>query len=227
MELWQIGLIALAVAGLIALIVANRADRRSAARREVAIHSVPDREIPRLDPATPAPEYVTETVARQEPTGAPSTELDSAARAALRRLVASEKAIQLAAGYPDRAFATDSVTGWAVLPSPLILYVAERVTSMRELLPVLELLDAVSQSLVVVAPGFADEVVDTLRVNKIQRKLRVVPVPTSANLTRIITATGGDVVTAQDMQAGYLPREALGTASQWVSSRDASWVITD
>lgn len=224
MELWQIGLIVLGVGGLAALVMASRADRRSAARVKAAIKNPPDREIPKFDPATPAPEYLAELEARTEPPAAPSTELTAADRAELRRALDSGSAVKMTDGYPYRDFATDSETGWAVLPNALILYAADEVTSMRELLAIIELVGA-SESLVVVAPKFADEVVDTLRVNKIQRKLRVVAVLSAADPAPMIAVTGGEPVPGRDLQAGYVPRATLGTAAQWVSSPDASWAI--
>lgn len=215
-----------AVVGVVALFLAARRDRRSAARVRAAMKSVPDREIPRFDPETPAPEYLAELEARERPPAAPSTDLGAAERSELRRLIASDRAVRLDGGYPDRDFATDAETGWAVLPDALILYTADEVAAMRELLPVLDQMPA-SQSLVVVAPRFGDEVIGTLRVNMIQRKLRAVPVLSAADLTTTIAATGGEMVTSQDLKAGYLPRTALGEARWWISDPDTSWIIAD
>jgi hypothetical protein len=154
--------------------------------------------------------------------GAASTDLTADERTSLRSRLDAE-ATRIAGGYVQRAFATDSATKWAVLDEPLVLVASDTVSTMRELLPVLALLDG--HALVITAPGYAGDVVDTLRANRTQRTLRVCAVTTDHDPTDLAALVHGRPTTAADRQAGYIPRESLGRPQRWVSDSAASWII--
>ncbi|WP_028709712.1 hypothetical protein [Propionicicella superfundia] len=223
MEAWQIGLIVFAIVGAAALVLAYRRDRTTAARVKEALRNPPDRQIPGLDPATSAPHYLTDAESRQSPAGAPSTDLNAEQRKALHDRLDTTEVARIPGGYPQREFATDSPTGWAVLDDPLVLVSSDEITAMRELLPVLALLD--EHPLVVVAPGFTADVVDTLRANKTRRALSVCPVITDHGPAALADLVDGRPLTAADLQAGYVPRDALGRARRWISDAKQSWIV--
>lgn len=223
MEPWQIGLIVFAALGLAVLSIAYVRDRTTARRVKEALKSPPDRDIPRFDPSVPRPEYLTELESRDDPPGVASTALTDDDRVALRELITTDAAHRMVGGYPIREFATDRDTGWSVLDGPVVLIAADEVTSMRELLPVIE--TAAQRPLVIVAPGFSNEVVDTLRVNKSQRKLRVCPVLTAEDPHVLAGLLDGQPLTGSDLRSGYVPDAALGHPSRWVCDDSQSWII--
>jgi hypothetical protein len=221
MEPWLFGLIAFAVIGLAALLLANRADRRRAREIRETMSNPPDRPIPALGDDAPSPDYLLEEQAFTPPPGAEPTELDEDTRQAIRAQLTH--ATRIDGGYPRKEFATDTPTGWAVLYQPSVLVSNDEIVSLRELLPVIAA--SAGRPLVLVAPGFSRDVIDTLAVNRIQDKLAVCPVVTDHDPADLAHLVGGAALDGTDLQAGYVPASALGQPGLWVSARTESWLI--
>lgn len=112
----------------------------------------------------------------------------------------------------------------AIYAAPRILLIDGSISTMRELLPLLATTSPASAA-VVVALGFADDVLATLRANR--RALRTPVVAAQASrrdLYELAAVVDGEVLTEQDLRAGYIPGAALGRAVSWVSDECQLWV---
>jgi len=210
MNWWVVGLGGLAA--LAAVVVAFLVDRDSAKRRRDTLAAPPDR--PALAPlATPL--YVTPDAVKPA-----RVDLSGQARAAIDHDLAAATAIE--AGWASADFVTDQPSGWAVLDEPLVL-VAEAVTSVRALYPVVERAKAAATGLVVVAETVDTSVVATLALNALSGTLSCLVIRTTS-VQEVASATQGTVVSAADLQADYLPEGCLGHCQRWVASHDQSWI---
>ncbi len=226
MEPWVIGLIALLVVGLGVIVYGALHDRARNRRRAAEMLAPPPRVIPQFKPDAPAPHYLSELQARRPPPEAESTDLTPSQREAIRAQLSDSATVTISAGYASKDFATDRSSGWAVLDSPRVLVCADPVTSMRELLTVLEKLIISRTPVVLIAPAIADEVRTTLEVNKIRQLIQVVAVTAmEADLRAIAAATHARLIDRADRQSGYLDLDRLGRCARWVSTPTASHVI--
>ena len=213
----MVGLVALLVVGVTVIVFGAVADRVKNRRRAAAMLAPPERSIPNLSPNAPPPRYLSELQARRPPAGAAPA--GSAAPAAVL-----EAATKVPAGYASRDFVT--ADGQAVLDDPLVLVCADPVATVRELLPVLEQVLRAGRPLALVAPELAPEVIGTLEVNVIQRKVALVAVVADEPArTTIARVTGAEPVDRADRQSGYLTPAQLGHVAQWVSTRDATYLV--
>jgi hypothetical protein len=224
---WTLGLIAVLVLGLSAIVYGALHDRARNRRALAEMLSPPDRTIPRFAPDTPAPQYLSELQARRAPAGAISTALTTGERERLTAALRDPVTTNVAAGFASAAFVTDESTSWAVLDHPAVLVCADRITSIRELLPAMERSAMSARGLVIAAPDFAPEALATLEVNVIQQKLRLLAVRTGEGtaLTQIAEQSGATPLERSDLQAGYLPAEQLGHCARWVSDQTRSWLL--
>ena len=226
MEPWIIGLIALVAVGLGVIIYGALHDRARNRRRAAEMLAPPPRTIPHFKADSPAPHYLSDLQARRAPPDAEPTDLTSSQREAISAQLSDPATITIRAGYASKDFVTDRSSGWAVLESPRVLVCADPVTSMRELLTVLEKLIISRTPVVLIAPAIADEVRTTLEVNKIRQLIQVVAVTApEADLRTIAAATHGRLIDRADRQAGYLDLDRLGRCARWVSTPTASHVI--
>jgi len=79
-------------------------------------------------------------------------------------------------GYLSPYFVTDSETMAAELENPLILLSEKKISSMRELLPILEEVARLGRSILIIAEDVAGEALATLVVNKLRGTLSVAAV---------------------------------------------------
>lgn len=225
MQPWVIGLVLVLVAGVGIILYGALSDRTAHRRRVAELTSVPDRRIPQFSPEpAAAPRYLSELQARREPEGA-APGLSTEERRRLRDQL--DRAVTVPLGYASRDFVTDRETGWAVLDQPAVLVCAEPVTSLRELVGLLEKTLLGDRSLVIVTPAVDADVLATLEVNRIQRLLRVVVVlgRDPRPVDEVCAATGARLVSRIDLQAGYVTDAELGRCERWVSTDRRSHVI--
>jgi hypothetical protein len=226
-DAWSLGLVVLVVVGLGVILFGALWDRARNRRRAAEMLAPPQRVIPHFRPDTPAPQYLSELQARRPPTTATGPALSTGERAQLGRLLEEGVGVTIRTGYASSDFVTDATSGWAVLDDPVVLVCADQVASVRELLGVLERMVLSQTPLVVVAPELAPEVIATLEVNRIQRRLALVVVvaPDDDQRAAVARACAATPTDRSDRQAGYLPPSVLGSCGRWVSTARTSHVL--
>ena len=141
-----------------------------------------------------------------------------------------QKGMYFNRGYISRKFITDEAQQSAVLNGPYILLLADKLTSMVHLLPILEQVARAGRSLLVIADDVEGEALATLITNHIKGTLLSVAVRTPGQALRteiledIAIATGGTVIG----YASVLPQarlSQLGEADRAEVSNSSTWLI--
>jgi len=108
--------------------------------------------------------------------------------------------MQFDRGYKSPYFVTNNNTMSAVLDSPLILISENKITQVKELLPILEAVSSQSKSLLIIAEDIDQEALATLIVNKMRGTMKVcaVKAPEFGDRRKLILediaiTTGGQV----------------------------------
>ncbi|BBX65447.1 60 kDa chaperonin 1 [Mycobacterium saskatchewanense] len=136
-------------------------------------------------------------------------------------------------GFLSAYFVTDFDSQEAVLDDPLILLHQDKISSLPDLLPILEKVAEAGKPLVIIAEDVEGEALATLVVNSIRKTLRAVAVKApffgdrrKAFLQDLAIVTGGEVV---NPDTGLLLREVglevLGSARRVVVSKDDTIVV--
>lgn len=229
MEGWQIGLIAVLVVGVAVILFGALKDRRTNARRRREMLAPPEREIPKFSPDSPTPNYLSELQARRPPTDAQSTGLSADERAHFRSAIRQPGVTTIDAGYASTDLVTDPATGWSVLRHPNILVSSEAITTIRELLAILERQLPTNRPLVVVAPAISPELIGTFEVNHIRQLLTVLPVIVADPDIRaqVAESTGATPMSRTDLQSGYAAPQLLGSCGTWIATPDRSYLLPD
>ena len=229
MEGWQVGLIAVIVVGLAAIVFGAVRDRRLNERRRREMLAPPAREIPRFSPDAPPPAYLSELQARRPPADAQPTELTDEERADLRRAIEQPGVTTVEVGYASTDLISDPTTGWSVLRRPDVLVSAGPIAMVRELLGILENQVPTGRPLVVVAPAIGQELIATFEVNHIQQVITILPVVAAdpATLARIAVATGATAMSQTDLRSGFNVPGLLGSCGTWISSPSRSYLLPE
>ncbi|MFZ1290826.1 MAG: chaperonin GroEL [Melioribacteraceae bacterium] len=141
--------------------------------------------------------------------------------------------MQFDRGYLSPYFVTDSETMEAVLESPQILIHDKKISSMKDLLPILEKVAQAGRPLLIISEDLEGEALATLVVNKLRGTLRVAAVKApgfgdrrKAMLEDIAVLTGGTVISEE---RGYKLENAtvefLGTAKKVVIDKDNTTIV--
>jgi chaperonin GroEL len=136
-------------------------------------------------------------------------------------------------GFLSAYFVTDFDSQEAVLDDPLILLHQDKITSLPDLLPLLEKVAESGKPLVIIAEDVEGEPLATLVVNSIRKTLKAVAVKSpyfgdrrKAFLQDLAAVTGAEVV---NPDAGLLLREVglevMGSARRVVVSKDETIVV--
>ena len=136
-------------------------------------------------------------------------------------------------GYISPYFVTDTERMEAVLDDPYILIVDGKVSSLKDLLPILEKVQQTGKALLVIAEDVDGEALAGLIVNKIRGTFKSVAVKApafgdrrKAMLGDIATLTGGQVVSETvGLSLDTLPVEMLGRARSVTVSKDATTIV--
>jgi chaperonin GroEL len=137
--------------------------------------------------------------------------------------------LEIAGGYLSPDFVTDRARGEARLQDPYILIVKGRVTSMRQILGVLEAVAKTGRALLVVADDIEGEALATLVINKIRGSLRCCAARVSASqagsdaIDDMASITGAAVVSEGDFQT--LSLKDLGSATGAVVTANRTTII--
>ncbi len=141
--------------------------------------------------------------------------------------------MQFDRGYLSPYFVTDSERMEAVLEEPMILIHDKKVSSMKDLLPILEKVAQMGRPLLIIAEDIEGEALATLVVNKLRGTLKVAAVKApgfgdrrKAMLEDISVLTGGQVISEE---VGFKLENAvvsdLGTAKRVVIDKDNTTII--
>jgi chaperonin GroEL len=136
-------------------------------------------------------------------------------------------------GFLSAYFVTDFDSQEAVLDDPLILLHQDKITSLPDLLPMLEKVAESGKPLLIIAEDIEGEALATLVVNSIRKTLKAVAVKApyfgdrrKAFLEDLAIVTGGQVV---NPDAGLVLREVgadvLGSARRVVVSKDDTILV--
>ncbi len=141
--------------------------------------------------------------------------------------------MQFDRGYQSPYFVTDPERMEAVLEDPMILIHDKKVSSMKDLLPILEKVAQMGKPLLIIAEDVEGEALATLVVNKLRGTLKVCAVKApgfgdrrKAMLQDIAVLTGGQVISEE---VGFKLENAvvsdLGSAKRVVIDKDNTTVI--
>jgi chaperonin GroEL len=136
-------------------------------------------------------------------------------------------------GYLSPYFITDPERMEVVLENPVILIHEKKISSMTDLLPVLELVARASRPLLIIAEDIEGEALATIVVNKLRGTLRVAAVKApgygdrrKAMLEDIAILTNGRAVTEDlGMKLESLKIDDLGQAKKVTIDKDTTTII--
>jgi chaperonin GroEL len=141
--------------------------------------------------------------------------------------------MQFDRGYLSPYFVTDPERMEAVLDNPYILINEKKVSSMKDLLPILEQVAKLGKPLLIIAEDVEGEALATLVVNKLRGTLNVAAVKApgfgdrrKAMLEDIATMTGGQVI-SEDMgvKLESITVDDLGQAAKITIDKDNTTVV--
>ncbi len=136
-------------------------------------------------------------------------------------------------GYISGYFVTDPERQEAVLEDPYILLVSGKVSTVKDLLPLLEKVIQAGKALLIIAEDVEGEALSTLVVNKLRGTFKSVAVKApgfgdrrKAQLADIAILTGGEVISEEvglSLEGAGL--EQLGTARKVVVTKDETTIV--
>ncbi|MEU2033058.1 chaperonin GroEL [Nocardia amamiensis] len=136
-------------------------------------------------------------------------------------------------GYISGYFVTDPERQEAVLEDPYILLVGSKVSTVKDLLPLLEKVIQAGKPLLIIAEDVEGEALSTLVVNKIRGTFKSVAVKApgfgdrrKAQLADIAILTGGEVISEEvglSLEAAGV--ELLGQARKVVVTKDETTIV--
>ncbi|WP_433660066.1 chaperonin GroEL [Nocardia sp. CA-128927] len=136
-------------------------------------------------------------------------------------------------GYISGYFVTDPERQEAVLEDPYILLVGSKISTVKDLLPLLEKVIQAGKPLLIIAEDIEGEALSTLVVNKIRGTFKSVAVKApgfgdrrKAQLADIGILTGGEVITEEvGLSLETAGIELLGQARKVVITKDETTIV--
>src|SRR5437588_12611051 len=136
-------------------------------------------------------------------------------------------------GYISPYFVTDPERMEAVLEDPYILYVASKISAVKDLLPVLEKVMQAGRPLVIIGEDVEGEALATLVVNKIRGTFRSVAVKApgfgerrKAMLQDMAILTGGQVISEEvGLKLENVALDLLGKARKITVTKDETTIV--
>ena len=141
--------------------------------------------------------------------------------------------MQFDRGYLSPYFVTDPERMEVVLENPVILIHEKRISAMKDLLPVLELVARAGRPLLIIAEDIEGEALATLVVNKLRGTLQVAAVKApgygdrrKAMLEDIAVLTGGKAITEDlGLKLENVTLEDLGQAKKITIDKDNTTIV--
>ena len=136
-------------------------------------------------------------------------------------------------GYISPYFVTDQERMESVLESPYLLLVSSKISSVRDMLPVLEKVMQTGKPLVIIAEDVEGEALATLVVNKIRGTFNSVAVKApgfgdrrKAMLQDLAILTGGQVISEEvGLKLENATMDLLGQAGKIIVSKDETTIV--
>ncbi|MFC9964758.1 MULTISPECIES: chaperonin GroEL [Nocardia] len=136
-------------------------------------------------------------------------------------------------GYISGYFVTDPERQEAVLEDPYILLVSSKISTVKDLLPLLEKVIQAGKPLLIIAEDVEGEALSTLVVNKIRGTFKSVAVKApgfgdrrKAQLADIAILTGGEVISEEvGLSLETAGLELLGQARKVVVTKDETTIV--
>jgi chaperonin GroEL len=141
--------------------------------------------------------------------------------------------MQFDRGYLSPYFITDAETMEAVLENPVILLSEKKISSMRDMLPLLEQVAKLGKPILIIAEDIEGEALATLVVNKLRGTLNVAAVKApgfgdrrKAMLEDIAVLTGGKVISEDlGIKLENVMVEELGSARKVTIDKETTTII--
>jgi chaperonin GroEL len=141
--------------------------------------------------------------------------------------------VQFDKGFVSAYFVTDPESQEAVLEDTYILLYREKISSLNDLLPILEKIAQAGKPVVIVAEDVDGEALSTLVVNAMRKTIRAVAVKApyfgdrrKAFLDDLATVTGGTVISSDiGMKLSEADLDVLGTARRVVVTKDETTLV--
>jgi chaperonin GroEL len=141
--------------------------------------------------------------------------------------------MQFDRGYLSPYFVTDQESMQAVLEDPVILISEKKISSMRDILPVLEQAAKQAKPILIIAEDVEGEALATLVVNKLRGTINVAAVKApgfgdrrKAMLEDIAVLTGGKVISEDlGIKLESVKLEDLGSAKKVLIDKDSTTII--
>ena len=141
--------------------------------------------------------------------------------------------MQFDRGYLSPYFVTDPERMEVVLENPVILIHEKRISAMKDLLPLLELVARASRPLLIIADDIDGDALATLVVNKLRGTLQVAAVKApgygdrrKAMLEDIAVLTGGKAITEDlGLKLESMTIEDLGQAKKVTIDKDTTTIV--
>lgn len=141
--------------------------------------------------------------------------------------------MQFDRGYISAYFCTNMDKMIAEMTNPQILLVDRKISSIHELLPVLQATASAAKELLIIAEDIDGDALSTLVVNKLRGTLKVVAVKSpgfgdrrKAMLQDIAVLTGATVISEEaGMNLKEIPPSALGSAEKVIVSKENTVII--
>src|SRR6202047_1003066 len=141
--------------------------------------------------------------------------------------------MQFDRGYLSPYFVTDPERMEVVLENPVILIHEKKISSMKDLLPVLEQVARLGRPLLIIAEDVEGEALATLVVNKLRGTLKAAAVKApgfgdrrKAMLEDIATLTGGKAITEDlGLKLENIKMEDLGNAKKVTIDKDNTTIV--
>lgn len=141
--------------------------------------------------------------------------------------------MQFDRGYLSPYFVTDNEKSETVLENPVILFADKKISTMKAILPVLEIVSRASKSLLIIAEDVESEALSTLVVNKMRGILKVVAVKApafgdrrTAMLEDMAILTQGVLVSDNTgINFDSIELDMLGSCKKVVVSKESTTII--
>ena len=141
--------------------------------------------------------------------------------------------VQFDKGYISAHFSTDQEAQEAVLEDTYVLLYREKISSINDLLPILEKIAGAGKPVLIIAEDVDGEALSTLVVNSVRKTIRAVAVKApyfgdrrKAFLDDLAVVTGGTVVSSDiGMKLSEVDLDVLGTARRVVVTKDETTLV--